>query len=200
MKCYVIRHAHKEVGGFYNHRLRHQDEPLSPRGRDEARKLAAYFSDKPIAAIYVSAYQRTGQTIEHVARQHNLVPMIDERLNEIDNGLLEGLSDDEIQRTFPDVWRAFMDRTADFRFPEGETGQEVGARVTAFLEEKRRVHAEDEIIAVGHDGLIRALMCVVMDVPEYRRWRFRVDFCGITEIVPDRPGAWKLIRFNQSCL
>ena len=29
MTVYIIRHAHKEKGDFYNPRLRHQDEPIS---------------------------------------------------------------------------------------------------------------------------------------------------------------------------
>ncbi len=33
MTFYIIRHAHKEQGNFYNPRLRHQDEPISQAGR-----------------------------------------------------------------------------------------------------------------------------------------------------------------------
>jgi probable phosphoglycerate mutase len=56
---YIIRHAQKEKGDFYNPRLRHQDQPLSQQGREESLKLWSYLCDKQISAIYVSAYQRT---------------------------------------------------------------------------------------------------------------------------------------------
>ena len=89
MKWYIIRHADKEPGDFYNPSLGHQDQPLSARGRAEAEKLYPYFADKSIAQIYISAYIRTAQTIEAVAQEMNLPPIADSRLNEIDNGLVD---------------------------------------------------------------------------------------------------------------
>jgi broad specificity phosphatase PhoE len=51
---YIIRHAAKERGDFFNPHLRHQDEPISAQGQADAQKLCAYFAGKPIAAIYIS--------------------------------------------------------------------------------------------------------------------------------------------------
>ena len=195
---YILRHAHKELGAFYNPRLHHQDEPISQRGQEQALKLWSYLCDKNISAIYVSGYQRTLQTIEYVVRQLGITPVIDERLNEIDNGCIEGLSEEEIQQKYPEVWRGFRERSADFRFPEGETGEEARGRIAAFLEEKRQLHSNENIVLVSHEGLIRILMCHLMNRPVYHRWDFHVDFCGMMEITyqPDYQ-TWKLIRFNQ---
>ncbi len=115
MKWYIVRHAEKEQGDFYNPTLRHQDQPISAKGRADAQKLHAYFSDKSIAQIYVSEYIRTGQTIEYVARKLGIAPLVDGRLNEIDNGVIEGLSQQELVQKFPDVWNAFQARNRDFR-------------------------------------------------------------------------------------
>ena len=195
---YIIRHAHKEQGDFYNLRLRHQDEPVSQQGQAEARKLWSYLCEKQISAIYVSAYQRTGQTIDYVAGQLGVTPVIDERLNEIDNGCIEGMSDEEIQRSFPEVWRGFHERSAVFRFPVGETGEEARQRIAGFLEDKRQLHSEENIVLVSHEGLIRLTACHVLGLPVYKRWNFHCDYCGILEIMyePDYQ-SWKLIRFNQ---
>jgi broad specificity phosphatase PhoE len=197
---YIIRHADKEPGDFYNPRLRHQDQPISQKGRLEAQKLCSFFVAKPVSRIYVSAYQRTWQTIQALAEQLHLTPVIDERLNEIDNGLIDGMSEAEMQQTYPDTWKAFIGRTADFRFPEGETGEEAQRRIVGFLEESRQMLDDENIILVSHDGLIRLLMCYLMKLPVYQRWNFQVDTCGITEVTyqPDYK-AWKLVRFNQVC-
>lgn len=199
MTFYIIRHADKESGDFYNPRLRHQDQPISEKGRCDAFKLCAFFGDKAIAAIYVSGYQRTRQTIEKVAEQLLVVPIIDERLNEIDNGALDGLTDQEIEQRFPETWQAFIERNRDFRFPDGETGVQAQQRVVEFFEEKRHQHANENVIVVTHDGLIRLLMCYVVGIPVWKRWNFRVDTCGIMEISYEpRFESWKLIRFNQA--
>ena len=201
MTFYILRHADKAKGDFYNPQLRHQDEPISQMGQEQAQKLVAYFADKEITRIYVSAYQRTGQTIAPLAGHLKLLPIVDERLNEIDNGLFEGATEEELRQKFPAELQALRERKAAFRFPEGETGEEAFARITAFLNEKRTSHWDENIIIVCHDGLIRLLMCHVMDMPVTGRWNFRVDFCGITELLYEPEfGTWKLIRFNQTCV
>jgi broad specificity phosphatase PhoE len=198
MTFYIIRHAHKEQGNFYNSRLRHQDEPISQTGRADSLKLWPYLCDKQLSEIYISGYQRAAQTIEFVAEQSGLKPILDERLNEIDNGLIEGMSDAAIKERYPDVWRGFSERSADFRFPGGETGAEARQRIAKFLEEKRRIHTDENIVLVSHEGLIRLLVCHILGLPVYARWNFHFDFCGIMEIAyqPDFR-TWKLIRFNQ---
>lgn len=198
---YIIRHAHKEKGDFYNPRLRHQDEPISQMGQEEARKLWLYLCDKEISAIYVSSYQRTRQTIEYVAQLLGIAPVIDERLNEIDNGLLDNMSEEEVQARYRDFWKVYRERTADFRFPGGETGEEACCRIASFLEEKRLTHGTENIVIVSHEGLIRQLMCHIMNIPVYKRGNFYVDLCGITEITyqPEYK-TWKLMRFNQKIL
>lgn len=201
MTFYILRHAEKEKGEFYNPRLRHQDEPLSPKGQEQAEKLIPYFADKAISKIYISAYVRTRQTIAPVARYFDLSPVPDERLNELDNGLFERASEAELRQKFPEQLRALRAREAGFRFPEGETGEEGLQRIVEFLDEKREQHADENIIIVAHDGLIRLLMCYLTNMPVNGRWNFIVDYCGITEIFYEPAfGTWKLVRFNQVCL
>ena len=157
------------------------------------------FADKPIAVIYVSAYQRTWQTIADVAERLHLTPMVDERLNEIDNGLVDEMTEREFEQNFPDVWQAYVARTADFRFPGGESGTEVQERVRDFFEEKRRLHKDSDILLVSHEGLIRQMMCYVMGLPVYRRGDFRVNLCGLTELsYQEEYDHWRLLRFNQT--
>ncbi len=196
MKWYIVRHAEKEQGDFYNPTLRHQDQPISAKGRADAQKLHAYFSDKSIAQIYVSEYIRTGQTIEYVARKLGMAPLVDGRLNEIDNGVIEGLSQQELVQKFPDVWNAFQARNRDFRFPQGESGQDVLDRIEAFVQENQE---KQDLLLVSHDGLIRAFTCYILGLPVYRRWDFKVDTCGIMEI-EYQPAfeSWKLLRFNHT--
>jgi broad specificity phosphatase PhoE len=200
MICYIVRHAEKEQRDSYSPHLRHQDEPLSQAGRLTAQRLPAYFEHKPITAIYVSSYQRTCQTIEPVAQHLHLTPLLDEHLNEIDNGLFEGLTEQKIQQQNADLWNIYQKRNADFRFPDGETGEEVRKRIMDFLEQKCRQHADESIILVSHDGLIRTLICGILDIPVYRRRNLQTSFGGITEIAyqPEYE-TWKLIRFNQTC-
>jgi broad specificity phosphatase PhoE len=196
MKWYIVRHAEKEKGNYFNPILRHQDEPISARGLVESQNLWGYFSDKTINRIYISQYKRTGQTIEYTAKKMRSIPIIDKRLNEIDNGLIDCMTDQQIENKYPEVWKGFLERNHDFQFPGGETGEAARLRIESFMLEK--LEDNEDIIVVCHEGLIRLWLCHILGVPVYRRWDFRVDFCGIMELEYEPAfGVWKMIRFNQ---
>jgi broad specificity phosphatase PhoE len=121
---------------------------------------------------------------------------VDEKLDEIDNGRWEKLTEAEIRRQYPDLWSRHVGRSEDFRFPGGETGEEALMRAKAFL--LQATYDQGNIVAVSHDGLIRCLMCHLLAIPVYSRALFKVDIAGITEIEYTGPsGSWRLIRFNQ---
>jgi broad specificity phosphatase PhoE len=198
MTIYLLRHGDKAKGSFFNPDLHHQDSPLSAKGQQDAVKIADYFVSKQIDAIYVSAYLRTHQTAQPLADRLHLQPSEDPRLNELDNGDIDDMTEQEFEIAYPEVWKAYLARTADFRFPGGETGQEACDRIADFLTEKRKTHAKENILVVSHDGLIRLAMCFVLDIPVYRRGDFKVDLCGITQLqFQEDVGRWKLFSFNQ---
>ena len=197
MKFYVVRHADKARGDFHNPQLRHNDQPISALGRRQAAKLKRYFGKRRVDAIYVSEYLRTGQTIRSLAKKRGIVPLVDPRLDEIDIGIVEYLSDEEIPLQYPEVWRALVDQDRDFRWPEGETGSEALARIAAFVDEKKMTDVGN-ILVVTHDGLIRLLVCHVLDLAVYQRFNLKVDTASVTEIDWDETDRrWKLIHFNQ---
>jgi len=197
MKFYLVRHADKATGDYFNPRLRHDDQPISKFGRKQASKIKKYFHKESIKSIYVSEYIRTVQTARPLARKLKIVPIADYRLNEIDIGIIDKLSDDEMREKYPEVWNALQDRNRDFRWPEGETGLEAQERVVGFINEQ--TNQEGNILLVAHDGIIRILVCYVLGLPIYSRFNFQVDTASITEIEWDTiENRWKLIRFNQS--
>jgi broad specificity phosphatase PhoE len=198
---YIIRHAEREAGDFYNSQLRIHDNPITIKGHYDSLKLCSYFIGKSITAIYTSAYRRALQTIEPTAQLLELIPTIDSRLNEINNGKIGLMSNEEIQQKYPEVWQAFIARNADFRFPEGETGEEVRSRIASFFEEKLHQHAAENILLSTHDGWMRILMCYLMDQPVFQRGNFHVDYSGLIEITwQPEYGRWKLVHFNQVCI
>ncbi|GAP21466.1 histidine phosphatase family protein [Leptolinea tardivitalis] len=199
MKWYIVRHAEKEKGDYFNPILRHQDEPISRRGQLQAEHLWDFFSTRPVDAIYISRYVRTGQTVRYMSEKLGLEPVLDDRLNEIDNGQMEGLGAEEIEARFPEVWRGFMERDHDFYFPGGECGEDARQRIETFMLEKQKDNKD--IVVVCHEGLIRLWLCHILHIPVFRRWDFRVDFCGIMELEFEPAFQnWNLIRFNHTCM
>jgi broad specificity phosphatase PhoE len=201
MTIFLIRHGKKETGKWFNPALRHQDPPLSAEGLEESNRLMEYFEGTTLSAIFVSQYLRTQQTARALGEERRLAPMIDPRINELDNGDLDDMPEAEFAKQYPDIWTSYAARTADFRFPGGETGEEARKRVSAFLEEQRDRHRGENIVVIAHDGIIRVGMTYLLGVPVFHRGDFRVNTLGITEIeYQDDVRRWKLIRFNQGLI
>lgn len=194
MTLFFIRHGEKEITSIVNPLIGHTDPPLTSNGIRQSELLVEYFKNIEIDYIYASEYLRAQQTAQPLAGDRNIGVQIDKRLNEIDNGIIETMADREIEKEYPDFWREFFEHTHDVRFPGGETGEEVQKRQKSILEEIKR--RSGTYVLFCHEGYIRILMCTILGMPVYHRYRFKYDYCGITEVVQDN-GEWKIKRFND---
>lgn len=80
--------------------------------------------------IYCSPMSRTIETAKKVSKKNNIIK--DQRLNEIDYGMAEGLQYKELRIKFPDIIKKW-DKGEDPHFPNGENTHDVSTRLTSFL-------------------------------------------------------------------
>lgn len=196
MVLYIIRHGEKKAECCFNPEIRHYDPPLSSTGEEQAKSLVGYFKDKSVAGIYVSQYLRAQQTAEYLSLDKGLSPIIEARLNEIDNGVTETMTDEDVIKNYPEFWSDYWNHTKDYRFPGGETGEDVKVRQDSLLNDL--VTEKEDCILICHEGYIRLLMCNLLGMPVFHRYKFKYDFCGIMEIeYREKEGDWRIKRFNQ---
>jgi broad specificity phosphatase PhoE len=197
VRVFLVRHGDKEPGDWRNPAIGgHQDNPLSPLGREEAERAAAWLAARAPGAIRASRYGRTSETARPLALRLGLEVVVDPLIDEIDVGVLDRMTEGEAAARYPEFWRAYQAFDADFRFPEGETGAEVALRAASFLDDARSRSVD--VAAFSHDGFIRAAVCQVLGLPPYARRRFRADTAGITELEWDEGRErWSVARFNQ---
>ncbi len=176
MSLYLIRHAEKAYGEYRERGLALNDQPLSNAGLNQAEKLCGFFSNIDIDRVLTSRYIRTAQTAAPLAKAKGLSPKVDKRLDELDIGVFDRLTETEIAERYPAFWSSFLSRDRPIDFPEGESGAASESRGRSFLDS---VKHDETLVAFSHDGLIRSLCCIVLDLPIYRRHLFRADFCSI---------------------
>jgi len=148
MRIFIVRHGEKEKGDYYNENLRHQDPPLSENGKLKAEKLLDYFEHKQIKKIIVSEYLRTEETAQHIAKNKGFQIIKDKRLNEIDSGVIESMSDEKVIEKYPEFWSDFFSYSKDVRFPQGETGKEVKDRQKDLLDEL--IQNDEDVLLFSH--------------------------------------------------
>jgi len=143
----------------YNAERRFQGQgavPLSDRGREQARELAARVEPLGIRKLYSSQLKRARETADIVGAALGLEPHVDERFRESFRGEWEGRLIAEIKAEDPVAWEGSMAIEVGFRFPGGESLEEHAARVEAALVDV----AEGPLpaLVVCHGGSIRRVL------------------------------------------
>ncbi len=131
---------------------------LSEQGRAEAERTAHYLriSFDSVAAVYSSPLERTSETAQPIARAFGKkVTPVDELL-ELDCGDWTGAKLSTVTKRRE--WRELMNHASTFRFPGGETFNEVLLRVRSFLSSIAVEFQGETVIAVSHADPIRAIV------------------------------------------
>ena len=150
MDCYVVRHAQT----ILNRRQILQgwaDPPLSEEGITQARRL---YGKMPPWPIYVSDLTRALRTAECLAWPGQRIQP-DARLREIDVGAWQGVPKQHLRQKA--LWQEYEVSPASFRFPGGESLQELQTRVLGAFHEYEERHGR--VIVVSHHLALKSLLC-----------------------------------------
>jgi broad specificity phosphatase PhoE len=132
----------------WNRELRIQgssDIELNDLGRRQAQALARELTDVDLDAIYASDLSRASATAAAVAATHGLEVTFDPRLRERSFGSWEGLTRDDLE-AMPDGSRH-----------DGETDEEVRARMLAAVDDIAASHPGEQVLIVSHGGALNTL-------------------------------------------
>lgn len=138
----------------------HGDPALHPNGHEQARAVAARLCDAPLAALYVTTLQRTHQTAAPLAQATGIEPQIEADLREVHLGDWDGgLYRIKAAENDPAFIRARA-RGEWGEIPGAETTQALQDRVRAGLMRIAARHADQQVAAVVHGGVIGAALAL----------------------------------------
>lgn len=130
------------------------DPPLNERGRAQAAALAAALSGEQVDAVVSSTLARAAETAEIVAARLGRLPVArDVDLGEIDVGSWSGLTRAEVAERFPEGFARWL--AGDIGH-DGETREQLTARVVAALHRVAADRTGGRVLVVTHGGAIRA--------------------------------------------
>jgi broad specificity phosphatase PhoE len=155
---------------------------LSENGIRQAQAVAKALTAEQLAAIYTSPRQRCQQAAQILAvgRSCPLEPM--DALRELDFGEFEGRSYDEIAALYPDLYRDWMERPTEIRFPGGESFSEMRVRVIDAARDLRLRHSGQSIALVTHGGVIRIILAEALGMDPANIFRIGQSYGGIGRI------------------
>ena len=130
MIVYVTRHGETD----YNLQGRYTgstDIPLNKNGLLQAQELARKLASVEFDIIISSPLLRAKQTAEIIHKSSNVPIIVIDEFAEINVGVYEGLTREEAQTQYPDIWARLGSRPPDDAPTGGETHKQVDVRIAA---------------------------------------------------------------------
>lgn len=129
---------------------------LSDRGLVQAEGVAKRLSGLPVNAIYSSPLERARETAAPAAASAGLGVSLNVGLTECDFGEWTGAALAELSGL--PQWQSVQHTPSAFRFPGGESFQQMQARMVGALEELRTAHAGGVVVCFSHADPIKAAL------------------------------------------
>jgi alpha-ribazole phosphatase len=175
----LVRHGETERNSAQRYWGR-TDVKLSPAGIRQAERLRDRLVKEPLSAVYSSDLRRASATAEIIAAQHNVAVTTCPELREIDFGEIEGLTFDEARRLYPEVVRLWTAQSPELKYPAGDSFTEFSNRVISFVPRLVKHTEKETVLIVAHSGVLRTLLCHLLDMKTRHRWQMRLDLASLS--------------------
>lgn len=189
-RIYLIRHGQTES----NHNKIYQgriDNDLNQSGKIQAKAMAQYLAGQPLAAVYSSPLKRALATAQPVAGAHDLPVRVAADLQEMNFGLWEGLSFEQIQSDFPQLAARWLDTFYEVDLPEGESFIKLGQRVGPAFRQIVAQHQGQEVALIAHGGVNCVIICDCLGLP-YSQLRTWWQDNGALSLLENDGCSWRL--------
>uniref|UniRef100_A0A8C4TMM5 6-phosphofructo-2-kinase/fructose-2,6-biphosphatase 1 n=1 Tax=Erpetoichthys calabaricus TaxID=27687 RepID=A0A8C4TMM5_ERPCA len=152
---YLCRHGESElnllgrIGG---------DSGLSERGKKFASALGLFMRDQAIQdlKVWTSHMKRTIQTAEALGVPYEQW----KALNEIDAGVCEDMTYEEIQENYPLEFALRDQDKYRYRYPKGESYEDLVQRLEPVIMELER---QENVLVICHQAVMRCLLAYFLD-------------------------------------
>lgn len=195
---YLVRHGETawNAGGKFQG---HSDIPLTERGREQARTLAARLSSLKIDAFYSSDLSRARETAEILAEPHQGTVYYLPELREINFGQWEGLTFKEIAEAYGELSTQWWTTPLTTQIPAGERLQQVVDRCTRAITDILNRHAGETVVVAAHGGVIRIIVGIALGLDLNFFWKLRLDNVSLTILKYHGSDKAILELFNDTC-
>ena len=159
MKLYLVRHGESESNrlGYFAGQL---DAPLTELGHEQARRVAEFFRDIAVDAVYSSDLSRAAETARPTAEQHGLSVIPAPGMREVHAGDWEGMPFTELPVISPEQYRVWNTDIGNVHFPNGESVEAAALRAQEALRQIAETHPGETVVVASHGGIIRALLAL----------------------------------------
>ncbi len=156
----LIRHGQSKLNKLKVFAGR-QDTPLTEEGINQIKRTSDFILKRysNVDVIFTSPLTRAKKTAEIINQKINTRLIIEKRIIETDFGIWEGKSPLELSNQ--SEWKEYESNPFYFKFPGGESPQDVKKRLLEFKQEVLNMDNWERIIIVSH---YTPIVFYIMDV------------------------------------
>lgn len=195
-EIYIIRHGQTDFNLKGIVQGSGVDTSLNETGRRQARAFHNSYGHLPFTRVITSALRRTHETV---------APFVDQgiqwiqypEINEIGWGTQEGKrSTPESHAEYKAVVSAWESENYHAAMPEGESAFAMGQRLSRFINDLRQME-EELVLICSHGRAMRALMCLLKEVPLSRMNEFQHANTGLWQL-QQQNGRFHFLKENDT--
>lgn len=193
---YLIRHGETEwnkLGKFQGS----TDIALSEDGIKQAFLAAEVLKGK-FDYIYASPLKRAKHTADIIGGASNVITQIEPHIKEINFGLWEGLTFEEIKEQYPKEFISWRNPLEGSLMSEdisiGNAGKRAGDAIRRLVE----AHSEERIALVAHGGILKAGLIDLFDWNMTMYYKIFLGNTSITKLVFKKKDSPILVTLNNT--
>jgi alpha-ribazole phosphatase/probable phosphoglycerate mutase len=194
---YLIRHGQVVTSGqdiFYGQSA----VEMSPRGSEQMENVAEHLKDVSVDGIYCSDLSRARKGAEAIASRHSFTPVSCAAFRELNIGLWEGLTFEQVQQRFPGAIEERGRSLVQYRIPQGESLGDLSRRVLPAINAIVKRHHGKNIVLVAHGGVNRVIMADAIKLDLKNFYSLEQDY-GCVNIIDYYPGT-TMLKLMNGCL
>lgn len=182
LQLLLIRHG-ETLGNVDKIYYGNMDIPLNDTGIIQANELGIKLKHLKPVALYTSPLKRAYQTAYSIAKHHPSLKLCNtDNLKEMDFGLWEGLTYQQVMEQFPNEWENWCNDWWNTVVPQGESAASMHKRVISYIDNIISKHKKGCVIIVSHHGCIRSIISHLLGCEAEGYWRFKVEPGSIVKL------------------
>ena len=152
---------------------------LNANGLHQAEELARKLASIEFDVIISSPLLRAKQTAEVIHKSFGVPIICIDEFTEINVGVYEGLTREEAQTQYPDLWARLGSRPSDDAPTGGETHRQVDTRIAAGITKLKAEYNKNKVLLVCHAFAARAINRQLMGLSFENMHTFTLGNCEI---------------------
>jgi probable phosphoglycerate mutase len=191
----LLRHAESADPSVFHGA--ESDVELSPRGHQQAERVAEFLVAFRPAIVVSSAMRRAMQTAGPIARRCGVEIEVEPLLHERRVGILSGTPTGDRQGLWPATLQRWLAGETSYA-PEGaESFEDIRDRILPVWQRITQGHADRTVVVVAHGIVCRVLLLSILPGFSVADWqRIGTHNVAINELVHDGT-TWGALRINE---